>query len=92
MSDDRIEKLKALVEKQAEDEGLWAIAVYASEHYIQHALRELHEAVELAHPPETLEILEQESANWCSCADVENCEQAGHGVPGIICRAIFGGV
>ena len=41
-----IERLKKLVAKQAEDEGLWFIAEYASEAYLQEALRLLHEAIE----------------------------------------------
>lgn len=35
-----------LVEKQAEDEGLWFIPQTAPEAYLQQALRELHAAVE----------------------------------------------
>jgi hypothetical protein len=35
-----------LVRKQAEDDGLWFVAEYASEAYLQAALRELHAAVE----------------------------------------------
>jgi hypothetical protein len=41
-----IERLKKLVSKQAEDEGLWFVAQYASEAYLQRALRLLHGAVE----------------------------------------------
>ena len=36
----------ALVQQQAEDEGLWFIAATAPEAYLQQALRELHAAVE----------------------------------------------
>jgi len=38
--------VRALVNKQAEDEGLWFVAKYASEAYLQAALRELHAAIE----------------------------------------------
>ena len=38
-----------LVQKQAEDEGLWFNAETASEAYLQAALRELHHQVELEH-------------------------------------------
>lgn len=41
-----LQRLKRLVEQQAKDEGLWFIAQYASEAYLQRALRLLHEAVE----------------------------------------------
>ena len=37
---------KALVAKQAEDEGLWFEAATAPEAYLQEKLRDLHEAVE----------------------------------------------
>lgn len=35
-----------LVNKQAEDEGIWFRAEYASEAYLQRAIRELHDSVE----------------------------------------------
>lgn len=38
--------LTELVDEQANDEGLWCEAVYASEAYIQAALRRLHAAIE----------------------------------------------
>jgi hypothetical protein len=38
--------LFALVDAQAEDEGLWFFAETAAEAYLQAALRDLHEAVE----------------------------------------------
>jgi hypothetical protein len=41
-------ELRALVDEQAEDEGLWFIARYASEGYLQHELRRLHAEVERA--------------------------------------------
>lgn len=41
-----VKRLKKLVLKQAEDEGLWFIAQYASEAYLQRALRLLHKAIE----------------------------------------------
>ncbi|MFN7640489.1 MAG: hypothetical protein ACK5PR_01940 [bacterium] len=41
-----IEKLVAIVNQQAEDEGLWFVAQYASEGYLQKELRLLHAAIE----------------------------------------------
>ena len=41
-----IEDAKAVVEEQAEDEGLWFFAKTAPESYLQAALRRLHAAVE----------------------------------------------
>lgn len=41
-----LRELRQLVEEQAEDEGLWFIAQYASEGYLQHELRRLHAEVE----------------------------------------------
>ena len=41
-----IKKLKKLVDKQAENEGLWFIAETAPEAYLQHELRKLHKAIE----------------------------------------------
>ena len=40
------QKLRALVETQAEDEGLWFYAQYITEAYLQQALRELHALIE----------------------------------------------
>ncbi len=37
---------QAMVDKQAENEGLWFVAQYASEDYLQRELRKLHAAVE----------------------------------------------
>lgn len=37
--------IQALINKQANDEGLWFKAEYASEDYLQKALRDLHEAI-----------------------------------------------
>lgn len=46
-----IEKLVAIVNQQAEDDGLWFVAEYASEGYLQKELRLLHAAIEeLAKP------------------------------------------
>ena len=39
-------KVRKLVDAQAEDEGLWFMAKYASEAYLQQELRKLHSAVE----------------------------------------------
>lgn len=41
-----IEELQHIVDVQAEDEGLWFIAEYATEAYLQAALRRLHAAIE----------------------------------------------
>lgn len=41
-----IERLVAIVNQQAEDEGLWFVAQYASEGYLQKELRLLHAAIE----------------------------------------------
>ena len=41
-----MEDPKAVAAEQAEDEGLWFIPVYASEAYLQAALRRLTAAVE----------------------------------------------
>jgi hypothetical protein len=38
--------LKELVDEQAKDAGLWFVARYASEAYLQQELRKLHAAVE----------------------------------------------
>lgn len=40
------EQLKALIDRQAEDDGLWFQPIYASEAYLQENLRVLHAAVE----------------------------------------------
>lgn len=39
-------KIKELVDLQAEDEGLWFIAETVTEAYVQNALRELHRVIE----------------------------------------------
>ena len=44
--EDRIAQIKKLVNEQAEDEGLWFEAKYASEAYLQKALRRLHKIIE----------------------------------------------
>lgn len=38
--------IRAVVDEQAEDAGLWFVAVYSSEAYLQAALRRLHRVVE----------------------------------------------
>lgn len=43
----------ALVEKQAEDEGLWFIAQTAPEAYLQQELRRLHGSIEAAKAAQT---------------------------------------
>jgi len=42
----RVVRLAKMVEQQAEDEGLWAIAETATEAYLQAALRRLHAVIE----------------------------------------------
>ena len=46
------DELQKLVDEQAEDEGLWGQALYASEDYIQSALRKLTKAIEDREPTE----------------------------------------
>lgn len=43
---ERLRSARKIVDQQAEDEGLWFVAEFATEAYLQTALRELHEAVE----------------------------------------------
>jgi hypothetical protein len=47
----KVERLTALVEQQASDEGLWFVARYASEGYLQAALRRCHEGIEQVAAP-----------------------------------------
>jgi hypothetical protein len=42
----QVEAIKALVNEQAEDYGLWFIAQTAPEAYLQKELRRLHEVIE----------------------------------------------
>lgn len=42
----RLELVREIVAKQAEDDGLWFVAMDASEAYLQQELRRLHAAVE----------------------------------------------
>lgn len=48
MENDRLRELKELVDKQAEDDGLWFVARTAPEAYLQQELRKLHDAIESA--------------------------------------------
>jgi len=43
---EQLSKIKALANEQAEDEGLWFIAITAPEAYLQHELRKLHRAID----------------------------------------------
>lgn len=55
-----IKELQSIVDKQAEDDGLWFHARYASEAYLQQELRKLHDAIETldgGKPSEPKEIL-----------------------------------
>ena len=55
---------KDVVNEQAEDEGLWCHPHYASEAYMQQALRRLHAAVEGVSPTEAaLRALSQRPNN-----------------------------
>ena len=38
--------LRELIEQQAKDDGLWFVAQFATEGYLQQELRKLHQAVE----------------------------------------------
>lgn len=44
--DPRLRRLRETVDRQAEDEGLWFIAKYATEAYLQQELRKLHALIE----------------------------------------------
>lgn len=46
--EDWLEKLKQIVDRQAEDAGLWFDAPSSATAYIQQELRRLHQAVEVA--------------------------------------------
>jgi len=46
MTDEAIKTVKALVDEQAEDEGLWFEAETVPEAYLQRKLRELHALIE----------------------------------------------
>lgn len=41
-----LERIQAIVNEQAEDEGLWFIAHYLTEAYLQQELRRLHAVIE----------------------------------------------
>ncbi len=43
---DGLKELRDLVDRQAEDEGLWFISKTASEEYLQQELRKLHHCIE----------------------------------------------
>jgi len=43
-----IKRIQKVVAEQAKDEGLWFLAYYASEGYLQKALRRLHRIIEAA--------------------------------------------
>jgi hypothetical protein len=42
----KLEEIQAVVDEQAEDEGLWFIAETITEDILQRALRRLHEVIE----------------------------------------------
>lgn len=42
----RLDKIQKVVDKQAEDEGLWGIAETAPGAYLQQELRKLHRVIE----------------------------------------------
>ena len=47
-----IEELKRIVDEQANDEGLWFVAKFASEDRLQRELRRLHAAIEAVEAPQ----------------------------------------
>lgn len=65
----KMRELRALVNEQAEDAGLWFIAQYASEAELQQALRRLHSAIE------DDALLPAEKAG-CSCHSGSVCSDA----------------
>lgn len=46
VAEERLAKIQAVVDEQAEDEGLWCRAEHIFEDYLQLALRRLHRAIE----------------------------------------------
>lgn len=62
----------AIVNEQAEDKGLWFVPKYASEDYLQEALRRLHEAVEGKTREECARSAMESTAD-----DLSPCEQLG---------------
>ena len=48
--DKRLAAIKALVDKQAEDDNLWFIAEQCTDLYLQAALRKLHAVIEASGP------------------------------------------
>jgi len=45
-AEEKLKQIKELVDKQAEDEGLWFIARTCPEGYLQQELRKLHALIE----------------------------------------------
>ena len=43
---EKLERIQTFVNKQAKDDGLWFVAKYASEAYLQQELRKLHALIE----------------------------------------------
>ncbi len=52
-----LDLIRALVAKQAKDEGLWFVTQTASEAYLQQELRKLHQLIETESYDEMLESL-----------------------------------
>ena len=46
LKDEKLNSIQRFIDAQAEDEGLWFVAVYATEDYLQTALRKLHAVIE----------------------------------------------
>lgn len=79
----KLETLRALVNKQAEDHGLWFAAMTAPEAYLQQELRKLHTAVEAALQDEPTSTLTSEPKRYipgeasvlgdpaCKCVEVD---------------------
>lgn len=67
----------AIVNEQAEDKGLWFVPMYASEDYLQKALRRLHEAVEAVKANEGLPHMDSCGIKYgtgrCTCGLEETC-------------------
>ena len=50
----RLRAIQAVVDEQAEDEGLWIVPMHISEDFLQRALRRLHAVIEAKESPDAL--------------------------------------
>jgi len=68
-------EVQALVDSQAEDDGLWFMAVTAPEAYLQQALRKLHAVIEEGNPGQPLldrlAVAEAKCAAFCGLTSVD---------------------